>query len=61
MAGRQSQYQKNMERAVKDLLAVIDKDEMLQQMTPEERLHGLDPETQEKLKQLLNHQNGKPT
>ena len=73
MAGKQSLYDKQLERIAKavgpDLIAFLDEDKLLEQMPPEvrvrgltleERLHGLDldPETLEKLKQLLNDQDG---
>ncbi|MBM3237560.1 hypothetical protein FJZ31_14820 [Candidatus Poribacteria bacterium] len=65
MAGKQSLYQKNLERVTQDLLSIIGKDKLLMMMTPEERVHGLTPEellrgldskTQEKLKQLILNQ-----
>ena len=73
MAGKQSLYDKQLERMAKafgpDLIAFLNKDELLEQMSPEvrvrgltleERLHGLDldAETLEKLKQLINGQDG---
>ena len=44
MAGRQSSYQKNLERVTQDLLSILGKDKLLKMMTPEERLRGLTPE-----------------
>ena len=73
MAGKQSLYDKQLERMAKvfgpDLIAFLNKDELLEQMSPEirvrgltleERLRGLnlDAETLEKLKQLINGQDG---
>ena len=82
MAGKQSLYEKQLERMAKafgeDLIAFLNKDELLEQMspevrvrglTPEERLRGLtleerlrgldlDAETLEKLKELINGQDG---
>ena len=73
MAGKQSLYDKQLERMAKafgpDLIAFLNKDELLEQMSPEvrvrgltleERLHGLDldAETLEKLKELINGQDG---
>ena len=71
MAGKQSLYEKQLERMAKafgeDLIAFLNKDELLEQMPPdirvrgltlEERLSGLDldAETLEKLKELINGQ-----
>ena len=62
MAGRRSSYQKNLERITQDLISTIGKDKLLKMMTPEERvrgltleerLPGLDPQIQEKIKQLI--------
>ena len=44
MAGRQSSYQKNLERVTQDLLTIIGKEKLLKMMTPEERVRGLPPE-----------------
>ena len=61
-AGRRSSYQKNLERITQDLISTIGKDKLLKMMTPEERvrgltleerLPGLDPQIQEKIKQLI--------
>ncbi len=71
MAGKQSLYEKQLERIAKtfgpDLISFLGEDEILEQIPPEvrmrgltleERLHGLnlDAETLEKLKQLINDQ-----
>jgi hypothetical protein len=65
MAGKQSSYQKNLERVTQDLLSILGKEKLLKMMTPEERvcgltfeerLYGLDPQIQEKLKQLILNQ-----
>jgi hypothetical protein len=82
MAGKQSSYQKNLERVSQDLLSIVGKDKLLEMMAPEERvrgltpeerlrgltleerlrgiskedIRGLDPKTQEKLKQLILNQ-----
>ncbi len=71
MAGKQSLYDKQLERMAKtfgpDLIAFLNKDELLEQMSPEVRVRGLtleerlrgldlDAETLEKLKQLINGQ-----
>ena len=65
MAGRQSSYQKNLERVTQDLLTIIGKDKLLKQMTPEERVRGLPPEERvrgltleerKKLKRLLEEE-----
>ena len=66
MAGKQSAYQKSLERIVKvagtDLLPFLSKDDILKQMTPEDLVRGLsskeqlsqlDDEEQKRLKQLL--------
>jgi len=82
MAGKQSLYDKQLKRMAEvfgpDLIAFLNKDELLEQMSPEvrvrgltpearvrgltleERLHGLDldAETLEKLKELINGQDG---
>jgi hypothetical protein len=44
MAGKQSSYQKNLERVTQDLLSILGKEKLLKMMTPEERLRGLSPE-----------------
>ncbi len=41
MAGRQSSYQKNLERVTQDLLSIIGKEKLLKMMPPEERVRGL--------------------
>ena len=51
MAGRQSSYQKNLERVTQDLLTIIGKEKLLKMMTPEERVRGLLPE--ERVRGLL--------
>lgn len=62
MAGKQREYQKNLERITQDLLSVINKDEILKQMTPDdlarglsskEQLSRLNNEEQKRLQQLL--------
>ena len=73
MAGKQSLYDKQLERMAKafgpDLIAFLDENDLLEQMPPEVRVRGLtleerlrgldlDPETLEKLKQLINGQDG---
>ena len=73
MAGKQSLYEKQLERMAKtfgpDLISFLGEDKLLEQMPPEirvrgltleERLRGLglDAETLEKLKQLINGQDG---
>lgn len=82
MAGKQSLYEKQLERMAKtfgpDLISFLGEDKLLEQMppeirvrglTPEERLSGLtleerlrgldlDAETLEKLKELINGQDG---
>ena len=63
MSGRQSAYQKNIELYMKKygevLLRGLTLEERLRGLT-EEDLHGLEPEIQEKLKQLIKNQDGKP-
>ncbi len=72
MAGKQSAYQKNLERHMREygvnLLPGLTLEERLRGLASEERLRLLvqedilrllDPETQEKLKQLVNNQDGK--
>ncbi len=48
MAGKQSLYEKQLERMAKafgeDLIAFLNKDELLEQMSPEVRVRGLTPE-----------------
>ena len=71
MAGKQSLYDKQLERMAKafgpDLIAFLNKDELLEQMSPEVRVRGLtleerlsglnlDAETLEKFKELINGQ-----
>ena len=71
MAGKQSLYEKQLERMAKtfgpDLISFLGEDKLLEQMPPEirvrgltleERLRGLDldAETLERLKQLINGQ-----
>ena len=71
MAGKQSLYEKQLERIAKavgpDLISFLNKDELLEQIPPEVRVRGLtleerlrglnlDAETLEKLKQLINDQ-----
>jgi predicted membrane GTPase involved in stress response len=73
MAGKQSLYEKQLERIAKavgpDLISFLNKDELLEQIPPEVRVRGLtleerlrglnlDTETLEKLKQLINGQDG---
>jgi hypothetical protein len=73
MAGKQSLYEKQLERIAKavgpDLISFLNKDELLEQIPPEVRVRGLtleerlrglnlDAETLEKLKQLINDQDG---
>ncbi|MBI1930110.1 hypothetical protein HYR99_38405 [Candidatus Poribacteria bacterium] len=59
MAGKLNLYQQDLKRfaeaAGEDLIPFL-KEKVLKQMTPEEILRGLDPDTREKLKQLLNGQ-----
>ncbi|MBC8228566.1 hypothetical protein H8E77_03340 [bacterium] len=40
-AGRQSSYQKNLERVTQDLISILGKDKLLKMMTLEERVRGL--------------------
>jgi hypothetical protein len=71
MAGKQSLYEKQLERIAKavgpDLISFLNKDELLEQIPPEVRVRGLsleerlrglnlDAETLEKLKELINGQ-----
>ena len=62
MAGKQSLYDKQLERIAKtvgpDLIAFLDEDKLLERMPPEVQMRGLglDVETLEKLKQLINGQ-----
>jgi hypothetical protein len=64
MAGKQSLYEKQLERIVKavgdDLLEQMPPEVRVRGLTLEERLRGLnlDTETLEKLKQLINGQDG---
>jgi predicted membrane GTPase involved in stress response len=73
MAGKQSLYEKQLERIAKavgpDLISFLNKDELLEQIPPEVRVRGLtleerlrglnlDAETLEKLKELINGQDG---
>ena len=64
MAGKQSLYEKQLERIAKtvgdDLLEQMPPEVRMHGLTLEERLRGLDlaPETLEKLKQLINGQDG---
>ena len=73
MAGKQSLYEKQLERMAKafgeDLLEQMSPEVRLRGLTPEERLSGLtleerlrglnlDAETLEKLKELINGQDG---
>ena len=73
MAGKQSLYDKQLERMAKafgpDLIAFLNKDELLEQMPPEVRMRGLtleerlrglnlDIETLEKFMELINGQDG---
>ncbi|MBC8231791.1 hypothetical protein H8E77_19755 [bacterium] len=62
MAGKQSTYQKNIELYMKKygkvLLRGLSLEERLRGLT-EEDLRGLDPETREKLKQLIKNQDEK--
>ena len=73
MAGNQSLYEKQLERIAKtfgpDLISFLNKDELLEQIPPEVRVRGLtleerlrglnlNAETLEKLKQLINGQDG---
>jgi len=72
MAGKQSQYEKTLQRMAKDygpiLLRALTPEERVRALTPEERVRGLtleerllglDAELQEKIKQLLHNQDGK--
>ncbi len=54
MSGKKSTYQKNLELYMKEYGEVL-----LRGLTPEEILRGLDPETREKLKQLIKNQDEK--
>ena len=71
MAGKQSLYEKQLERMAnafgEDLIPFLGKDKLLEQVPPEARVHGLtleerlhgldlDADTLEKLKQLINGQ-----
>ena len=71
MAGKQSLYDKQLERMAKvfgpDLIAFLNENDIVEQMSPEARLRGLsleerlrglnlDAETLEKLKELINGQ-----
>ena len=64
MAGKQSLYEKQLERIAKavgeDLLEQMSPEVRLRGLTLEDRLRGLDldAETLEKLKQLINGQDG---
>ena len=64
MAGKQSLYEKQLERIAKavgdDLLEQMPPEVRMRGLTLEERLRGLDldPETLEKLKELINDQDG---
>ena len=73
MAGNQSLYEKQLERIAKtfgpDLISFLGEGELLKQMPPEVRVRGLtleerlrglnlDAETLEKLKELINGQDG---
>ena len=73
MAGKQSLYEKQLERIAKavgpDLISFLNKNELLEQIPPEVRVRGLsleerlrglnlDAETLEKLKELINGQDG---
>ena len=82
MAGKQSLYEKQLERMAKvfgpDLIAFLNENDIVEQMSPEVRLCGLsleerlrglsleerlrgldlDAETLEKLKELINGQDG---
>jgi hypothetical protein len=64
MAGKQSLYEKQLERMAKafgeDLLEQMPPEIRVRGLTLEERLRGLDldAETLEKLKQLINGQDG---
>ena len=73
MAGNQSLYEKQLERIAKtfgpDLISFLGEGELLKQMPPEVRVRGLtleerlrglnlDAETVEKLKELINGQDG---
>ena len=71
MAGKESAYRKTREQMARDyLFPSLTPEERLRGLTPEERLRALvqedilrllDPETQEKLKQLVNDLDGKQT
>lgn len=71
MAGKQSLYEKQLERMAKtfgtDLISFLNEDDIVEQMSPEVRMRGLtleerlrgldlDTETLEKLKELINGQ-----
>ena len=73
MAGKQSLYDKQLERMAKvfgpDLIAFLNENDIVEQMSPEARVRGLtleerlrglnlDAETLEKLKELINGQDG---
>ena len=63
MASKQSTYQKNLERYMREygevLLRGLPPEERLRGLDPEDILRGLSPETLEKLKQLIKNQDGK--
>ena len=73
MAGKQSLYDKQLERMAKvfgpDLIAFLNENDIVEQMSPEARMRGLtleerlrgldlDAETLEKLMELINGQDG---
>ena len=65
MAEKSDVYQRRMDELTEVVTPYLNKEKLLKQMTPEERVRGLQPEdilrlldaeTLEKLKQLINNQ-----
>ena len=68
MAEKSDVYQRRMDELTEVVTPYLNKEKLLKQMTPEERVRGLQPEdilhlldakTLEKLKQLVNNQESK--
>ena len=68
MAEKSDVYQRRMDELTEVVTPYLNKEKLLKQMTPEERVRGLQPEdllrlldaeTLEKLKQLINNQERK--
>ena len=68
MAEKSDVYQRRMDELTEVVTPYLNKEKLLKQMTPEERVRGLQPEdilrlldaeTLEKLKQLINNQEKK--